>query len=471
MPGLAQPACPASCGQAQAGVAGVDPKRHFTYCSERRSVHLSSRRRLEAVEWVNLLYPLLRMWFDCDIKISMLKGKEIVLGVTGGIAAYKAAEFVRLLVKREAHVYVVMTQNAQEFVTPLTFQTLSGNPVITGPFTLFEDKKIGHIALADLAELIVILPATANIIGKIANGIADDFLSTMVMASKAPVLFVPSMNVNMWENQATQKNIQTLIERGHYIMEPGEGELACHWYGKGRLAELDEVLEKIEDLFSVKDLEGERILITGGPTQEPIDPIRFITNHSSGKMGYALAKVAKRRGAKVMLVTGPTSLPIPRRDIEVFSVKTAEEMRKTVLTHLEGCSVVIKAAAVSDYRPKVKGERKLKKDDPYLTLELERTEDILKEIGKKKGNRVLIGFAAETDNLLANAKQKLMEKNLDFIVVNDVTKPGAGFGLDTNQVKILFPSGEEKNLPLMSKEDVSEVVLNEVVNLLRKKNS
>jgi phosphopantothenoylcysteine decarboxylase/phosphopantothenate--cysteine ligase len=262
-----------------------------------------------------------------------------------------------------------------------------------------------------------------------------------------------------------------LIERGHYIMEPGEGELACHWYGKGRLAELDEVLEKIEDLFSAKDLEGERILITGGPTQEPIDPIRFITNHSSGKMGYALAKVAKRRGAKVMLVTGPTSLPIPRRDIEVFSVKTAEEMRKTVLTHLEGCSVVIKAAAVSDYRPKVKGERKLKKDDPYLSLELERTEDILKEIGKKKGNRVLIGFAAETDNLVANAKQKLMEKNLDFIVVNDVTKPGAGFGLDTNQVKILFPSGEEKNLPLMSKEDVSVVVLNEVVNLLKKKNS
>jgi phosphopantothenoylcysteine decarboxylase/phosphopantothenate--cysteine ligase len=419
---------------------------------------------------VNLLNPLLRMWFDCDIKISMLKGKEIVLGVTGGIAAYKAAEFVRLLVKREAHIHVVMTRNAQEFVTPLTFQTLSGNLVITDPFTLFEEKEIGHIALGDLAELIVILPATANIIGKIANGIADDFLSTMVMASKAPVLFVPSMNVNMWENQATQKNIQTLIERGHYIMEPGEGELACHWYGKGRLAELEEVVEKIEDLFSAKDLKGERILITGGPTQEPIDPIRFITNYSSGKMGFALAKVAKRRGAEVILITGPTSLPIPRKDIEAYPVKTAEEMRKAVLKHLEKCSVVIKAAAVSDYRPKVMSQKKLKKDDPYLTLELERTKDILKEIGKKKGDRVLIGFAAETGDLEANARHKLMEKNLDFIVVNDVTKPGAGFCLDTNQVKILYPRGEVKDLPLMSKEELSEVILNEVVTLLKKKN-
>ncbi|MEW6377023.1 MAG: bifunctional phosphopantothenoylcysteine decarboxylase/phosphopantothenate--cysteine ligase CoaBC, partial [Thermodesulfobacteriota bacterium] len=254
----------------------------------------------------------------------MLKGKEIVLGVTGGIAAYKAAEFVRLLIKAEAHVHVVMTRNAQQFITPLTFQTLSGNLVTTDPFALIEEEKIGHIALADLAELIVILPATANIIGKIANGIADDFLSTMVMATKAPVLFVPSMNVNMWESKALQKNIQTLLERGYHFIEPGEGELACHWYGKGRLAELSEVVEKMEDLFSPKDLKGERILITGGPTQEPIDPVRFITNRSSGKMGYALAKMARRRGAEVILVTGPTNLPIPRGDIEIVSVRTAE---------------------------------------------------------------------------------------------------------------------------------------------------
>ena len=399
----------------------------------------------------------------------MLKGKEIILGVTGGIAAYKAAEFVRLLAKAEANVHVVMTRSAQEFVTPLTFQTLSGNPVVTNLFALLEDEKIGHIALADLAELIVILPATANIIGKIANGIADDFLSTMVMASKAPVLFVPSMNVNMWENRALQRNVQTLLERGYYFVEPGEGELACRWYGKGRLAELDEVVERIEDLLSQKDLKGERILITGGPTQEPIDPVRFITNRSSGKMGYALAKVAKRRGAEVVLVTGPTSLPIPRRDIDVVSVRTADEMREAVLAHMEGCTVVIKAAAVSDYRPKVISLKKLKKADPYTSLELERTRDILGEIGRKKGDRILIGFAAETENLIGNASKKLMEKNLDFIVVNDVTKPGTGFGLDTNQVKILYPSGEVKDLPLMSKEEVSEFILDDVVKLLKQK--
>jgi len=278
----------------------------------------------------------------------MLKGKEIVLGVTGGIAAYKAAEFVRLLAKKEVNVHVVMTRNAQEFVTPLTFQTLSGNPVVTDLFALLEDEKIGHITLADLAELIIILPATANIIGKLANGIADDFLSTMVMASKAPILLVPSMNVNMWESKALQKNVQTLLERGYYFVEPGEGELACHWYGKGRLAELDEVVERIEDLLSQKDLKGERILITGGPTQESIDPVRFITNHSSGKMGYALAQVARRRGAEVILVTGPTFLSVPRSDMDVVPVRTAEEMRQAVLAHMEGCTVVIKAAAVSD---------------------------------------------------------------------------------------------------------------------------
>src|SRR4030043_1336215 len=248
----------------------------------------------------------------------MLKGKKVVLGVTGGIAAYKAAEFVRLLVKEEADVHVVMTENAQRFIAPLTFQTLSGNSVVTDPFALLEDAAIGHIALADLAELIVILPATANIIGKIAHGIADDFLTTMVMASKAPVLFVPSMNVNMWENKALQKNIRTLLEMGYHLMEPGEGELACHWYGKGRLPELNEGVEKREELLSPRDLKGEKILITGGATQEPIDPVRFITNRSSGKMGYALAKMAKRRGAEGVLVTGPTSLPIPRSDIKLF---------------------------------------------------------------------------------------------------------------------------------------------------------
>jgi phosphopantothenoylcysteine decarboxylase/phosphopantothenate--cysteine ligase len=397
----------------------------------------------------------------------MLKGKKVVLGVTGGIAAYKAAEFVRLLAKEEADVHAVLTQSAQKFITPLTFQTLSGNPVVTDPFALLEGAEIGHIALADLAELVVILPATANIIGKIANGIADDFLSTMVMATKAPVLFVPSMNVNMWENKALQKNIQILLERGYHLAEPGEGELACHWYGKGRLAELSEVVEKIEDILSPKDLKGEQILITGGPTQEPIDPVRFITNRSSGKMGYALAKMARRRGADVILVSGPTSLPLPRRDIKWVPVRSAEEMRRAVLTQVKGCSAVIKAAAVSDYRPKMISPRKIKKADSKNILVLERTKDILEELGKKKENRILIGFAAETEDLIANAKKKMLKKNLDVIVVNDVTQPGAGFGVDTNQVKMLYRSEKVRNLPFMTKEEVSEVILDEVVHLLK----
>ena len=398
----------------------------------------------------------------------MLKGKRIVLGVTGGIAAYKAAEFVRLLVKGEAEVHVVMTRNAQEFITPLTFQTLSGNPVTTDPYALQEEMKIGHIALADLAELILILPATANIIGKIANGIADDFLSTTVMASKAPVLLVPSMNVNMWENQAVQKNIQTLIERGYHFVEPGTGELACHWYGKGRLADLEEVMEKIEDLFSPKDLKGERILVTAGPTQEPIDPVRFITNRSSGKMGYALAGMARRRGAEVILISGPTSLLLPRREMEVVWVQTAEEMREAVLRHLERCSVVIKVAAVGDFRPRDVSQAKIKKGESSLSLELERTADILEEIGKRKGDRILIGFAAETENLVENAHQKLLAKNLDLIVANEVQ---ASFGHDANKVKILYPSGEIKDVPLMTKGDVANVVLDQIVRLRQEKAS
>jgi phosphopantothenoylcysteine decarboxylase/phosphopantothenate--cysteine ligase len=260
-----------------------------------------------------------------------------------------------------------------------------------------------------------------------------------------------------------------LVEVGYHFVEPGEGELACHWYGKGRLAELSEVMEKIEDLLSPKDLKGVKILITGGPTQEPIDPVRFITNHSSGKMGWALAKVARRRGAEVVLITGPTSFQIPRGDIKVFSIRTAEEMRETVLTQMEGCSVVIKAAAVSDFRPREISQRKIKKGDSRTFLELEKTKDILKEIGEMKEDRVLVGFAAETEDLLANARKKLTEKNLDFIVVNDVTRPGAGFGSDTNQVKILYSSGQARDLPLMSKEEVSQNILDEVVKLLRLK--
>jgi phosphopantothenoylcysteine decarboxylase/phosphopantothenate--cysteine ligase len=392
----------------------------------------------------------------------MLKGKKIVLGVTGGIAAYKAAEFVRLLVKAEAGVHVVMTRHAQEFITPLTFQTLSGNPVVTDAFSLLEEAQIGHVALADLAELIVILPATANIIGKIANGIADDFLSTMVMASRAPVLVVPSMNVNMWENPAVQKNMEVLLERGIHFVEPGTGELACHWYGKGRLADLEDVLESVEDLFSPKDLKGERILITAGPTQEPIDPIRYISNRSSGKMGYALARMARRRGAEVVLVTGPTQLPPPRKDIEFVSVRTAEEMREAVLHHFDRCTAVMKAAAVADYRPREISPRKIKKGEPFFSLEMEKTSDILEELGRRKEGKILIGFAAESENLLKNAQAKLQAKKLDLIIANEID---VSFGRDTNQVKIIYPTGKTKDIPPMNKEDVADILLDEIVQL------
>lgn len=397
----------------------------------------------------------------------MLKGREIVLAVTGGIAAYKAAEFLRLLVNREASVHVVMTRNAQEFVTPLTFQTLSGKPVVTDPFALIQDGKIAHIALADLAELVVILPATANILGKIAAGIADDFLSTLVMATRAPVLLAPSMNVNMWESAAVKKNVEILIQRGFQFIEPCEGELACGWYGKGRLAELEDVIEKIEDLFTEKDLAGERFLVTAGPTQEPLDPVRFLTNRSSGKMGYALALMAKRRGGEVILISGPTSLSPPRPDIRIVSVRTAEEMRKAVSEHVAWSTVVIMAAAVSDYRPQTTLNRKLKKGERELSLQLEQTADILAEVGRNKGDRLVVGFAAETDELVANARKKLKEKNLDLIVANDVTRPDAGFEVETNLVKLLFPSGEINEPPLASKEEVASFILNEIAALLR----
>jgi phosphopantothenoylcysteine decarboxylase/phosphopantothenate--cysteine ligase len=277
------------------------------------------------------------------------------------------------------------------------------------------------------------------------------------------------MNVNMWEIKALQLNIETLLERGYHLLEPGEGELACHWYGKGRLPELTEVIEKMEDLFSPKDFRGEQILITGGPTQEAIDPVRFITNHSSGKMGYALAQMARRRGAAVILISGPVPLPLPRKDIKIVPVRSAAEMEKAVFANLKGSSVVIMAAAVSDYRPKVISERKIKKGNSDTSLALERTDDILGKLGKRKGNRVLVGFAAETENLIANAQKKLKGKNLDLIVANDVTKPGAGFASDTNQVKILYPSGKVKDLPLMSKAEVSRSILDDVLSLLRKK--
>lgn len=401
--------------------------------------------------------------------MEILRDKEIILGVTGGIAAYKAVELLRELTKKGAKVHVVMTRNAQEFITPLTFQTLSGNPVQKELFSLLEDSKIGHVALADMAHLVAIVPATANIIGKVANGIADDFLSTMIMATRCPVLFAPSMNVNMWGSVAVKQNVEKLKKAGYQFIGPDEGDLACEVIGQGRLAAVADILERIEELLTEKDMGGKRVLITAGPTHEPIDPVRFITNRSSGRMGFALAKMARRRGADVTLISGPTHLPVPRGNVRFISVGTASEMRVAVLEHYKECSVIIKAAAVSDYHPKFVGDQKLKKLNAHAFLELERNPDIIGEIGSLKGDCVLVGFAAETRNLMANARKKLREKHLDLIVANDVSRSDSGFATETNKVVIIDSQGEVDPLPLMSKEEVANIILERVLEILRRK--
>jgi phosphopantothenoylcysteine decarboxylase/phosphopantothenate--cysteine ligase len=400
----------------------------------------------------------------------MLKNREIILGVSGGIAAYKSVELLREMTKKGANVHVVMTKNAQQFITPLTFQTLSGNPVLYDMFRLLEGSKIGHVTLADIADLMVICPATANIMGKIANGIADDFLTTMVMATKVPVLFSPSMNVNMWQSSFVQNNVERLKAHGYQFIDPIEGDLACGSIGKGKLADIEEIIEKIEDIFTKKDLSNQRILITAGPTLEPIDPVRYITNRSSGKMGFALAKMARRRGAEVTLITGPHYLSLPRRDIPQIMVSDAREMHEAVMHYFEDCHIVIMAAAVADFRPRDLLTEKItkRKNGAYL-LEMEKNPDILKELGEKKSNHILVGFAAETSELMENAEVKLKEKNLDLIVANDVTQPGAGFGVDTNIVKILDAAGKVKKVPLLCKDEVAHIILDQLVKLVKKK--
>ena len=402
-------------------------------------------------------------------KKSMLMGKEILLGVTGGIAAYKAVELLREMTKRGANVHVIMTENAKRFVTPLTFQTLSGNPVLHEMFRLLEGSKIGHVAMSDIADLMVIAPATANIIGKIANGIADDLLSTMVMAMDVPVLFAPSMNVKMWKSSFVQYNVERLKAYGYHFVGPSEGDLACGSKGRGRLAEIPEILEKIEDIFTEKDFKGKRVLVTAGPTLEPLDPVRYLTNRSTGKMGFALAKMARRRGAEVLLITGPNYLTLPRNDIRIITVSSAREMYEAVMDNFEDYHVIIKAAAVADFRPKDTLAEKIKKADGTYLLELEQNPDILKELGKRKGERILVGFAAETSSLMEHAEAKLREKNLDLIVANDVTQPGAGFGVDTNIVRIIDSRGKVRNLPLLTKDEVADIVLDQVLKIIKKR--
>jgi phosphopantothenoylcysteine decarboxylase/phosphopantothenate--cysteine ligase len=396
--------------------------------------------------------------------MSILKGKEVVLGVTGCIAAYKAAELVRLIVKEGANVQVVMTESSKEFVSALTFQTLSGNPVITDIFRLFYEKDIGHISLAQKADILVVAPATANIIGKAAGGIADDMLSTVIMATKAPLLFAPAMNVNMWENPVVQKNIGLLRSLGHSFVEPVFGDLACGVQGKGRLAEVKSVLEEMRVVLSPNDFANKRVLVTAGPTQESLDPARYLTNPSTGKMGFAIARALKRRGADVTLVTGPTANSLPV-GIKCIKVKTAEQMALAVNKCFENMDIIIKSAAVADYRPKKVSSQKIKKDGSGIVLDLEKTPDILSELGKKKGKIILVGFAAETENLLANASEKMRKKNLDMIVANDISRSDVGFGTEDNQVTIFFQDGTSESFPKMGKDEVADLLLDRILSL------
>lgn len=394
----------------------------------------------------------------------MLKDKKIILGITGGIAAYKAAELTRALVKKGAQVKVIMTRNAQEFITPLTLQTLSNNPVYTEMFALVENSEIGHISLADFAELVIVAPATANIIGKVAGGLADDLLSTTIMATKAPVIFCPAMNTNMYSNEIVRANIVKLAYEGYNFVEPASGELACGTWGSGRLAEIEDIIEEAEFVLAGKDLAGEKVLVTAGPTREPFDPVRFISNYSSGKMGYAIAAMARRRGAEVTLVSGPCSLEAPR-GVKCIPVNSAIDMRNAVVENMPDSSIIIKAAAVADYRPAQASASKIKKKKGPLSMELERNPDIIEEVGRSKGDRILVGFAMETDNLIENARGKLAAKNMDMIVANDLSRPDAGFQADTNLVKIIDAEGSIDELPLMDKTEVANRILDKVVDL------
>lgn len=395
----------------------------------------------------------------------MLKGKNIVLGVTGGIASYKAAELIRALIKEGARVRVIMTKSAIKFMTPLTLQTLSSNPVYTDMFAPTENYDMAHIALAEFADAFVIVPATGNIIGKIASGIADDLLSTTIMAADKPTLICPAMNDKMLANPAVQENIGKLRKYGYTVMDSAEGELACKTTGTGRLPEIPSIMEEMEVLLTRKDLKGEKILVTAGPTQEPLDPVRFITNMSSGKMGYALARIAHRRGAEVTLVTGQTNLPLPKV-FKTIQVRTAQEMYEAVLSNYKSSSIVIKAAAVADYRPEFLETEKIKKKSGMLSLKLQRNPDIIAQIGKIKGERILVGFAMETQNILANAREKLKKKNLDLIVANNLREEGAGFQADTNVITLIDGTGRMEILPKMTKIKAAEKILDRVLQLV-----
>ena len=400
---------------------------------------------------------------------------KIALGVTGGVAAYKAAELVRRLQQEKIDVQVVMTRAAQEFITPLTFAALTGQKVITDMFSAAGsapanvESAVEHIAVAQRIDLFLVAPATADILGKFAHGIAEDFLTTLYLATKAPVVVAPAMNVNMWEHPATQENLKVLRARGVYVVDPDEGYLACGMTGAGRLAATETIAKRVCEVLGLRhDLTAQTVLVTAGPTCEDIDPVRFLTNRSSGKMGYALAEAAHRRGARVILVSGPTDLKVPD-GVDWVPVRATEEMRRAVLDRAREANIVIMAAAVADYRPAAAQDKKMKRGEGGVALELEPTPDILGELGRaasgERNRRVLVGFAAETDHVAENARGKLQRKGADMIVANDVTQEGAGFDTDTNIVTLYLRDGREIPLPKMSKFDVANRILDQVLEV------
>ena len=400
----------------------------------------------------------------------MLKGKTVVIGVSGGIAVYKACDVVSRLKKLNANVHVIMTKSATEFVTPLTFQSLSQNYVVSDMFEEPKTWDVEHISLAKKADVFLIAPATANVIGKVANGIADDMLTTTVMATTGKVLIAPAMNTNMYRNPILQRNISILKELGYNFVDPDSGRLACGDIGEGKLASPEKIVDAVVDLFNEdkKDLLGKKIMITAGPTVESIDPVRYLTNRSTGKMGYAIAKMAANRGADVTLVSGPTNIEPPSNIKNLIKVQSAKDMYDAIIDNFDENQVIIKSAAVADYKPKNYSDKKIKKSNDDLIIELDRNKDIAYELGKIKKNKILVGFAAETNDLIENAKGKISKKNLDFIVANDLTESGAGFGTDTNIVKIIDKDGNIAKYPQMKKDEVADVILDKVKSLLEK---
>lgn len=403
----------------------------------------------------------------------MLSNKTIIVGVTGGIAAYKACDVVSKLKKLNANIHVIMTESACEFVQPMTFQTLSNNFVINDMFKEPKTWEVEHIELAKKADAFLIVPATANFIGKLAAGIADDMLTTTVMATRAPVIIAPAMNTNMYTNRIVQANMDKLGDLGYRFIDPASGRLACGDIGAGKLADVDDILAFIVDFFEkeseAKDLAGRRIMISAGPTIEAIDPVRYITNRSSGKMGYAIAKRAVVRGAQVTLVSGKTDLEVPEGLAKFISIESADDLYENLVGEFDSNDVVIQSAAVADYKPKSYSDKKIKKKDSDLSIELCRNKDIAQELGKIKGDKVLVGFAAETNDVLENAAKKVKKKNLDFIVANDLTMQGAGFSTETNIVKIIEADGRIKEYPKLLKSEVGDIILDKVRDILENK--